>query len=424
MTASLAGYMDDSVGLDTFGALVDLLIEQVPELQHPQSVWVYARMQHEPQLGAVLRAYRLAMRRANWAVNGAGCRDEVTARVADDLGLPVAGLDEEPTGARRRKFTWAEHLRVASSLKLVYGHAPFAQQWDEQAGGWRLGMVQERMPHTIAGLKLNPDGTLKGAYQGGLLGQPSNMLITTADHQLVWYAHERLGSNYYGQSLLRDCYGPWLIKNEMLRVHATSIKRFGMGVPQVNAPAGAVPTQVAEAERLARTYKAGNTAGVGLPAGFSMELKGMTGSVPDALAFVTYLDRLMTRTTLTSILDMAVAERGNRSLGETVMDLMVYAQQAEADDLAGEATTQIVVPLVDANWSEDEPAPVIECTGVGADVELTAQDLNWLLEYGGIRPDTPARAWIRERYGLPDEDPNDPVFQQPDPSTPPPGGTP
>jgi hypothetical protein len=46
-------------------------------------------------------------------------------------------------------------------------------------------------------------------------------------------------------------------------------------------------------------------------------------------------------------------------------------------------------------------------------VQLTAQDLNWLLEYGGIKPDQPFRAWIRQRYGMPDEDPNDPIYQRP-----------
>jgi hypothetical protein len=98
--------------------------------------------------------------------------------------------------------------------------------------------------------------------------------------------------------------------------------------------------------------------------------------VPDALAFINYLDRQMTRSTLTSILDMATAERGSRSLGETIMQLMIYAQQSEANRIALDATEQIVIPLVDANWGEDEPAPQIVVTEVGVDDQLTAQDMN------------------------------------------------
>jgi hypothetical protein len=59
---------------------------------------------------------------------------------------------------------------------------------------------------------------------------------------------------------------------------------------------------------------------------------------------------------------------------------------------------------VDANFGEDEPAPRVIVGDVGADVELTAQDMNWLMQYGGIQPDQPVRAWIRQRYSIPDED--------------------
>ena len=57
------------------------------------SVRIFARMRHEPQLAAILRTYRLSMERGNWAIDPAGCRDEVAQRIADELGLPVKGQD-------------------------------------------------------------------------------------------------------------------------------------------------------------------------------------------------------------------------------------------------------------------------------------------------------------------------------------------
>lgn len=398
---NLPGYVDEAaLTINGYGAIVDYLLEQIPELLHPWSVHTYARMRSEPQLGAILRAYKLALTRATWTIDGAGCRDEVTQRIADDLGLPIKGIDPEPTGARRRQFSWAKHLRTAASLSLTFGHAPYAQQWTEQDGKFRLEMVQERMPQTIAAIYLNPDGTLKSAQQNALIGKKAPT-ITTADHQLVWYAREREGSNYFGRSLLRESYGPWLIKDQVLRVWATSNRRNGMGVWQVTAPAGATPQQLAEAQRIAATTKASEQAGVGLPAGFVAELKGLTGTLPDHNELANYLDRQMTRSTLTSILDMATAERGARSLGETVMQLMIYAQQSEGLRIAEDGTEQIVIPLVDANWGEDEPAPQICVDEIGADDQLTAQDMNWLMEYGGLSADDVLEAHTRQRYGLP-----------------------
>jgi hypothetical protein len=403
---SLLGYMDSgALSLDGYGSLVDYLLEQVPELRHPWSVRTFAKMRYEPQLAAIRRVFLLAMERGNWSIDPAGCRDEVVQHTADDLGLPIKDIDPTPSGARRRRFTWAKHMPTAGGLSLTFGHAPFAQSWIEKGNRWHLDMVQERMPQTIVDLDLNTDGTLKSALQGEELssGAGRTVPITTADHRLVWYSREREGSNYFGQSLFRASYGPWLIKDQMLRVHATSIRKWGMGVPTAQALPGTSPTpqQLAEAQRVVGNIRASEHIGVAMPAGFALVLAGMTGSVPDALAFIQYLDRQMTRSTLTSILDMATAERGSRSLGETVMQLMIYAQQSEANRVAIDATEQIVIPLIDANWGEDEPAPQISVTEVGVDDQATSEDIRNLLEYGGLTPDDTLEEDLRKRKSLP-----------------------
>src|ERR1041385_518051 len=101
---SLHGYVDDSFDSNVYGGVIDSFLEQSPALVHPQSVQTFARMRHDPQLTAVLAAYARAIEGATWEVDGSGCRDEVTQLIADDLGLPIAGVDEKPTGARRRGF--------------------------------------------------------------------------------------------------------------------------------------------------------------------------------------------------------------------------------------------------------------------------------------------------------------------------------
>lgn len=440
---SLLGYIDDSavLTLDGYTTAVDYLLEHVPALIHPESVRAFAQMRHDPMIAGILQAYSGPIERAHWSLDPAGCRDEVVTKIADDLGLPIKGWADEPdetepdlkvqaaTGARRRRFTWANHLRLAGMYR-VFGHAFFEQAWTQDADRrWALDIVQERMPQTITALKLNSDGTLNAVAQGSIVGKDT-MLITTADHRLVYYVRNREGSNYFGQSLLRPCYAPWLIKSQVMRVWPTSNRRNGMGIWQVTAPAGATPQQIAEAQRIASTTRASEAAGLGLPPGFTAELKGMTGTLPDHAELAQFCDQQMARATVTLLLTMAGAERGNRSLGETVMDLLIMAQQADADFLADEGTRQLVIPLVDANWGEDEPAPRISVGEVGQDVETTAQDIYWLTAYGGIRPDKPWREWVRQQRGAPPEDPLDPVYAtdpatptQPDPNAPtPPGG--
>lgn len=423
------GYVDDAgyAYSGGYAELVDSLMEHVPDLLWPTSIRTLSRMRLDLQIGASLKAYTLPMRRATWAVDPDGCNPEVAAFVADELGLPVSGQPDAPSGARRRRVSWEKHLRLAL-LDLTFGHIGFERTYEYDGTRLRLGTLVERMPQTISSILLDGQGELAGIKQHTPMGGKEQEVIKR--DALVWYANEREGSNWTGRSLLRPAYPAWLIKHELWRVHATSIRRFGMGVPSVEAPAGATPQQVAEAQRLASSIRGGDQAGVGLPPGFRMVLSGITGSVPDALGFIQYLDQQMTRNTLTGLLDLGSTATGSRALGDTFLDLFLLALQTVADDHADQATSQLVVPLVDLNWGEDEPAPRIVCSDVGSDREVTAATLNMLLTSGALSATPDVEEYVRREWKLPDKavDPLAPTQHPvPDPaasSTPPGTGAP
>ncbi|MEV4179933.1 DUF935 family protein [Streptosporangium canum] len=393
-------------GLGSYGQMYTDWLEIIPDLMWPLSVQTYARMRHDPQLTAILAAYTLPIRRATWAVDPAGCRDEVVQTVADDLGLPILGADAAPGPARRRGVRWAEHLRLAL-LSLVYGHMPFERRYEIRDNRARLINLGERMPHTIGAIDIHRDGTLKAIRQDHAAGKP-----IPAD-RLVWYAHEREGANWTGRSILRASYGAWLLKHETWRVHATSIRRFGMGVPNVEAPPGATPAQVAEAQRLASAMRVGDQSGVGLPNGFRLAITGMTGSAPDAMAFISYLDQQMSRSALAGLLDLGQTPNGSRALGESMLDLFLLSLQAIADEIADTATHGTSVNIVDLNWGDQEPAPRIVAADVGQRHEVNADALNALISSGAITPDAELEAYIRGAWRLPARSPDAPPAPEP-----------
>jgi hypothetical protein len=153
---------------------------------------------------------------------------------------------------------------------------------------------------------------------------------------------------------------------------------------------------------------------------------GLTGSVPDALAFLRYLDTAMAEAALTALLKLGQTETGSRALGETFLDLFLLSLQAVADDLADTATSGqegmpgIVVDLVDQNWGPDEPAPRVRCTDVGESYQVTADAIARLCEYGAIVPDRELDAHLRKMWRLParDETAANPAVT----ALPPPGG--
>ena len=402
MARTPSGFMDYSDGIYTTDGQRDLLaeiLEYVPELRWPQAGDVLNRMRKDSQLSAGLGAYVRPIQAAAWALDGSGCRDEVTAQLADDLGLPILGTDPEPTGARRRKFTFAEHLRMAL-LDLPFGHMPFEQTYDTSDGKTaRLLRVDERMPKSIDGIYVDGDGQIDYVTQPRVFGMAEPPKI--APPALVWYVNEREGVQWRGTSLLRSAYPYWLIKDQMLRTHAESIRRYGMGIPTVNAPQGASPQQIAEAARYAAQMQSNPREGGGLPAGFTKSLTGLVGSVPDALAFIKYLDQAMAVELHTQFLNLGTTESGSRSVGEVHEDLLQLSRQAVANQHAEQATDQIVVPLVDANWGENEPAPRIVCGHVGAEQVLSPADLALLVTSGALQADATLDATIRQQYKFP-----------------------
>ena len=379
--------------------------ESSPELIWPQSVVTFGRMRHDPQIKGVLGAFLYPLLRANWALDPAGCRDEVVQHCADDLGLPIPGKDPKPTGARRRGVIWRRHLKQLLTYQ-VYGYSVFERRYrfdEKNADLLRLDNLGQRMPWTLATIDLNRDATVKQITQ-------STQHDPIPANRLVWYVSDQEGANWAGISPLRACYSAWLLKHETWRIHATSIRRFGMGVPSVKAPPGATREQVLQAQQLASSIRAGERSGAGLPNGFEFELKGLVGSVPDPTAFIKYLDSQIAKQALAGLMDLGQSEHGSRALGETFLDLFMLCLKSLADEVSLIATSGwpempgIVTDLVDMNWGEDEPAPQIVCTDLGADYEVTEDAINRLVQFGAIEPDPALEAWLRKRWGLPERE--------------------
>jgi hypothetical protein len=399
------GYVSET---NLYGTSAQDLMESVPALAWPESIRTYHAMRFDPQIAGVLSAYQLPLLSADWVLNPKGVPDEVAELCAGALGLPILGDNDGPGPFVRRGVQWHDHLRLAL-LMLIYGHMPFAYAGDivGTPPRYRLTTLSERMPATITRLDVNDDGTLKSITQ---FGEKTDIKA----EQLVWYAHQREGANWAGTSMLRAAYPAWLIKHEMWRVLATSSRRFGMGVPTVEAPPGATPAQVTEAARLAASMRVGDQAGIGLPAGFAAKLVGLTGGTPDTLGLVRYLDQQIAQSVLASVLNLDASPNGSRALGETLVGLLKMSWQATAREVIYPANL-LLSRLVDWNFGEDIPVPSILCQNLNRP-EATAESLKALMDAGAVTYDPTLENAAREQYQLP---PRDEDYEPPAPPMPP-----
>ncbi len=383
-----------------YGAILGDWLEHVTDMVWPASIPILVRMSKDAQIGASLAGYTRPVQRATWNLDPAGCRAEVVQFVADDMGLPVAGKDKAGA-ARVRGVSWRDHLN-GSLEKLKFGHAGFEILAEMRDGKAHLAALPERMPSTIAEIHIDRNGAFAGISQN-LIGRAGKAPQIPAE-RMVWHTHERRGASWQGTPLIRNSYSSWLLKVELQRVLATSSRRFGMGVPNIEWAMGANPTpqQHAEAHNLASAARVGDVAGASLPPGARLVLTGLSGGIPDTLGFIKWLDQQVSRSMLAGWLDLGETSNGSRALGESFVDFFLMSLQSIAEDVAEVATRQIAARIVEWNWGPDEPVPAVRCADVGSRREVTAESLQLLLSSGALGADPGLEEYVRREWRLPE----------------------
>lgn len=395
-------------GGGTFGPGFDTwyteAVEHVPELRWPNSVRTYGRMRHDSTIASTLAAYNLPIIRADWRIDPRGASGKLVKICADSLGLRVLGADPKPGPARQRGFHWKDHLRTALGHQ-VFGHMGFVPFYEIRNGAAYLAGAPERMPWTLTEIRTNDDGELLGVVQDSVTPGPGTFLPREVSGvmRLLWYVREKEGSNWVGRSALRSSYGPWLFKQEAMRGIATAQRRFGTGVPTMEALPGTSPTirQMSEAQALATSYRGGEASGMVTPPGFRFRMAGVEGTMPDGLPWIRYLDEQMARSALASMLDLGSSANGSRALGQSFADLLAMAQQGVAEMIA-ETATALCVELTNFNDGDEKASPAVVVGDVGASRQTMAQSIAGLVQQGALTLDAPLEKWVREAFDLPD----------------------
>ncbi|WP_368681035.1 DUF935 family protein [Rhodococcus opacus] len=385
--------------------------EEAFELRWPQCLKTFDAMRRQDaQVRTVLKAVTLPILATQWRLDPAGAEPEVVADIGEQLGLPIVGAEGEVAKPRRqRRFSWPEHLRMAL-LALPFGAMYFEQvvDFDEEARRYRLRKLAPRMPSTLADIHVARDGGLVGIEQRppaatwSVRASDAGRIVIPVD-RLVAYVHEREGSNWGGESILRAAYKNWLLKDRLLKLEALTIERNGMGVPVYTNPDGASPEDVEKGRRMANAYRAGDTAGASLPFESKFALMGVTGELPDPRPAIDYHDAQIGRVALAHFLNLD-GQGGSYALASTQADLFTTAVKSVAEMVRDAANRYIVEDLVDWNFGETVAAPQIVFDEIGESPVDIATALRTLVDAGVIIPDRSLEEQVRRWLDLPAKD--------------------
>lgn len=385
----------------------DDVIADLPDLRYPANLNTFDLMRMDPQVTSTLSAVMLPLRSTGWWIDPNGADADVVQHVAEDMGLPVRGVDGPKPGRTRDRFSFAEHLELALDGALSYGHTVFEQvaRIDGQ-GRARLRKLAWRPQRSISKWEVAPDGGLISVQQA------SGSRTLPVD-RLVVYSHRRRGSLWRGQSVLTTSYKPWMLKERMLRVQATSVDRTGVGTPVYTAaPAPDWMTDPDEVRRyveaqraagltLAKQYRSGENAGGSIPNGAKFEIVGVTGNLPDPEKVIRYYDEQIARSVLANFLSLGGENsRGSYALGTTFADFFVQSLQAEARWVCDVLTQHVVEDIVDWNWGGDARAPRVVCDEIGSKHPVTADAVAALVNCGALQADPELERYLRDTYGI------------------------
>jgi hypothetical protein len=125
------------------------------------------------------------------------------------------------------------------------------------------------------------------------------------------------------------------------------------------APPNASKEQINELSALARSYRAGESAGGALPNGADLRFRGVEGSLPDVLGSIRYDDEQMAARFLAMFTKLGTTETGSRALGQTLVDFFALGQEAVAKQYADTTldcadsrhVSSVADDIDNANWS-------------------------------------------------------------------------
>jgi hypothetical protein len=401
------------------------LFEENPDLLWPMSVRTYTRMARwDTRVNSILQAIGLPVRRANWWIDQNGASDEVTEFVARDLGLPIRemGDDEKPKPPTGGRFNWAKHLKTALKYQQ-FGHQVFEQIYRiDDDGKAHLAKLAARPSSTLAFWDVAASGDLLSVQQwpiGGALagggggnqvafigGVPAGAPIP--GDRLVVYVRDQDPGVWFGNSVLRPCYGNWVWKTQLMRIEAVAAERHGVGVPKINVSEAESedPDRMALYGQIAQQWRGGASSGVAFPFGTDAHIMGPQGNMPAGFIrqSIEWHDKQMALGALMHFMNLD--RGGSYALASALTDPWVQAVQTVADDIREVSQEGVVEKLVALNWGPDEPVPMLGCDEIGSQQDATAAALQLLQAAGIITPDGRLESFVRTQMGLPAPDPD------------------
>jgi hypothetical protein len=385
----------------SWGLLAADDLEENEQLKFPQSQVSYQKMMDtDSQVQGLCHGSTWPIYRMRWYLRSGAARADGVELISRDLGLPIDDQDLPPKRSRNR-FNFIAFLEEALDACFL-GFKVFEQVAPVGDDGWVHLKKLLNIPNlSIDQINIADDGGVNWIKQQG-----NNMPELRMDERLVWFPFQKRGANWTGKSMLRGCYGPWLLKDRAMRIGVMNLQRAGVGTPVIEAPPGATDAELIVLNRLAERWSANSRSGGVVPAGGKLRLVGVEGSQPDAVGFAKLMNEEMARAFLQMFMQAGQTGTGSRSTTETWVDWHKLTLEYVANWAMTIFNEHVIEDIWDWNYGEeDEDVPLLgwewdEASDPGAQAaEDPAAALRQKVEQNKIDVPPEVAAWLNAEPG-------------------------
>lgn len=338
------------------------------------SLEVYDKMLKDGQVKAGLDMIKLSATARGFTVTG---DDPETKKYADFINenfeLLQGNLED----------TIAEMLSA-----LEYGFSCTEKVFEYRSGKIMLKKLKVLDPHTVT-VKTNKFGDIEYVIQ-----RVGSKEIKIPRSKIIWYAHDKRFGNLYGNSILRNVYKHWFIKDKMYRFANIAYERYGtpllIGKVQDARDVGKMTKLLEKINAL-----------TGLAISGGDDIKAIQGSNADFVGYIEHHDRKIMEAMLVPpmLLGLSRGQSGSYALTGNQFDIFMIRLEALQRDIKALIEEEIIRPLIDLNFPNVRAYPAFNFKPLAnEDIEKMARVFNLMIQAKVIAP---TEDWIREELGFP-----------------------
>lgn len=401
-----------------------------PDLHGQRGMEIYEQMRStDSEIGASITRIITPLLAADWRSNPARTQKRKNALVPSAKDIENAEYIDEVF--LRGYGTLSDHqdsffdfMRETFTNLLAFGNMVYEVLWGWDAKGrlviWKLA---PRLPRSIWKFLVTNNGELTHIVQR--VWTPEGLVVRkmNAANCLV-FTHHKEGTNWFGRSGMRNIYGNYISKRELLILDAMRHERYGLGVPVATMPENVKDDKLEEQlQDIVSNVRAHEEMGIVKPFGVGFEIMMPSGQGTNIIESIKYHDAAIAKTMMSEFMNLGGSESGSRAVAESKVGFFLLALQSFARYFSSVINRYIVPKLVMAEKGPQDAYPTIDAENIDAMTGAQmAEILKALGESRFIRPDDPTEDQLRSQLHLVARDPEsvreEPVAKPTDPNNP------